>query len=604
MRILLTTTCLAALAAASPALADDTTTDVDEAVVTVARLPSTPDDAPGVRVIDADEIELRQADTAADLLATVPGLSLYQEGAYGGLASVRIRGASTDKTLVLVDSVPMNDASSPSGAYDFSALDLAEIDRVEILSGPQSSLWGSQAIGGVVAFTTRDLDGFEASAEAGSHRTLRGRMALGRSEADWAASAFVTGFRTDGISKADGFPEDDGYETWTVGAGGRRRLNGAVEVDGRIRFTRAEADQDGFPPPFFELADTADRSETDSLSGYVRARIDGPWGVEHSLSLSAYDFARESFGSFPGRYTADRQLWRWTAERDRPEDRFGFTVGAEREDVRGDASFADAELGTTSVFGVARFSPTRRVTATLGVRHDDPEGFEGETTLRASVMADVAAGFRIGGSWGQGFKTPTVSQILCDFCFAPPVALTPETADGYDLTLGWRSADRAVDVSVTAFRLEVEDQIAYVGGRYENISATRAEGVEVDLSAELGGGISVRGGYAYVDSEDLSTGLELLRQPEHSGSLSILWARGAFEGAVTARAESDQRDVVGFGTGTRDGFVVVDLAGAWDLNETVQLTARVENLFDADYQEAFGYGEPGISAFAGIRLRY
>ena len=603
MRRLLATTALAA-ALACPALAHDTTTEVDEAIVTVARLPTATPEAPGVRVVGREEIELRQADTAADVLATIPGVSLYGEGAYGGLTSVRIRGASADKTLVLVDGVPMNDPSSPSGAYDFSALDLAEIDRVEVLSGPQSSLWGSQAIGGVVSFTTREADGVRASAEVGSFATVRGRVAVGRSREDWAASAFVSGFRTDGISKADGFAEEDGFEAWTVGLGGRRRIAPGLEVDGRLRFTDTAADLDGFPPPLFLLADTGDRTESESWSGFGRARVDGPWGVAHSFSVSGWTLDRASFGSFPGRFTADRQVWRWTAARDREDERFGFVAGVEHEAVRGDASFADAELATTSAFGVLRFSPSGRVTATLGLRHDDPDRFEGETTLRAAVMADVGGGFRIGASYGQGFKTPTISQILCDFCFAPAVPLTPETADGWDATVGWRSGDGRFDLSVTAFRLEVEDQIAYVGGRYENISRTSAEGVEVDLSGELGGGFGFRAGYAHVDAVDESTGLPLLRQPEHSGSASLFWRGERLEGALTVRAESEQLDVVGFGTGERDGFVVVDLAGAWDFTERVQLTGRIENLFDADYQESFGYGEPGVAAFVGVRLRY
>lgn len=595
-----------AILAAGPALAGEAT-PVDEVIVTVARLPTTPADAPGLRVISSAQIEAMQATFATDVLTTVPGVSLYSEGAFGGLTSVRIRGASTDKTLVLIDGVPMNDPATPSGAYDFSSLDLAQVDRIEVLSGPQGSLWGSAAIGGVISFTSREAQGLSAGIEGGSFATLRGFASIGTRDADRAVSAFVSSFRADGISQADaadGAVEDDGFETWTAGLAGRVRVARAVELDGRFRYTAAEVETDGFPAPFYLLADTADRAETKTWSGFGRARIDGPWGVAHSLSLSLHDIERESFGSFPGVFTAERQVWRWTAEHDRADDPWGLVGGVEHERIRGDASFTDARLATTSVFAVGRFSPTDRLSATLGLRHDAPDDFDGETTVRVSVMADLGAGFRATASFGQGFKTPTISQIVCDFCYTPAVALTPETAEGWDATLGWRSPDRRFEASLTAYRLDVTDQISYVAGHYENIASTSTDGIEADLRAELGAGFSLKAGYAFTDAVDNSTGLRLLRAPEHTGSVSLFWTEGRFDAALTVRAESQQSDIVGFGTGERPGFATADLAAGLELTERVKLTARIENLGDAHYQEAAGYGQPGLSGYVGIRLRY
>jgi len=600
------TACLAALAAAAPAFAQDPV-EVESAIIEVARLPTTPADAPGLRIVDEAEIEALQATVAADILTIVPGLSLYSEGAFGGITSVRIRGASTDKTLVLVDGVPMNDPASPSGAYDFSSLDLAHVRRVEILSGPQGSLWGSAAIGGVINFTTRDPVGLEAGLEGGSFSTLRAQASAGISEPDHAVSAYVSAFRTDGISQADaadGNTEADGFETVTVGVAARARPAPRVELEGRVRHTDSEVDLDGFPPPLFLLDDTADRSESRTWSGFVRARVEGVLGLDHTLSISLYDTEREGFGAFPGVFTAERRLWRYTAEHDRSGDRWGLIGGIEHERSRGDASFTDAVVETTALFGVARFDVAEAVRATVGLRHDAPRDFDAETTLRLALAADLGAGFRATASWGQGFKTPTVSQIVCDFCFTPAAPLSPETAEGWDITLGWRSPDRRVQASLTWFRLDVADQIAYVGGHYENIDSTSADGIEADLEAELGGGFRLKAGYAWTDAVDNSTGLELLRAPAHSGSATLFWERGLWDAALTVRAESDQRDVAGFGAATRDGFVTADLAVGYDLNRRVRLTARIENLTDAHYQEAFGYGQPGLSGYVGVRLRY
>lgn len=596
--------CLAASAAS--AAVEEAVTPVDEVVVTAARLPTTPVDAPGIHVVETAEIEAGGAVFAADVLNTIPGVSLYSEGAFGGQTSVRLRGASADKTLVLIDGVPVNDPSSPSGAYDFSSLMLADVERVEVLSGPQSSLWGSSAIGGVVALTTRELDGAAVDLEAGSFDTLRGRLAVGTADETRAVSASITGLRTDGISKADaadGNPEEDGFETWTASLAGRVRLADGLTADARVRYTDSRIDLDGYPAPAFLLDDTGDRSESRTWSGYGRLRAEAA-GVRHSLSLNLYDIERVSYGGFASTFTGDRQAWRYVAERDRPSDRWGFTGGIEHEAIRGDASFADAELSTTSAFAVVRFTPSDRLTTTLGVRHDAPDDFDGETTFRAALAADLGHGFRAGASFGQGFKTPTISQILCDFCFAPAVPLTPESAEGWDVTLGWRAADDRLEASLTAFRLDVTDQIAYVGGRYENISRTTADGLEVEAEARLDGGFSLRAGYTFTDAVDRSTGLRLLRVPEHAGSLSAAWEGERARAAVTLRGESEQTDVDGFGTGVRDGFVTVDLAGGYRLTSQVELTGRIENLFDAHYQEVLGYGEPGLAGYVGVRLRY
>ena len=182
---------------------DDT---LPEVVVTATRLPAIVADTPGARVIDRATLDQRGAVFAADILGDVPGLSVVRSGAFGGVAQVRMRGAAPGKTLVLIDGVPVNDPAEINGAFDFSGLELSDIERIEVLSGPQSSLWGSDAIGGVIAFTTRELDGIAAEAEAGSFDTARGRLAAGVSTGRYGFGAWVSHFDTDGISAADALP--------------------------------------------------------------------------------------------------------------------------------------------------------------------------------------------------------------------------------------------------------------------------------------------------------------------------------------------------------------------------------------------------------------
>lgn len=603
--ILLSTAAIAA-AFAAPAFAEDAT-QLDEVIVTATRIPSIVADTPGARVIDGKTIEQRGAIFAADILADVPGLSVTRSGAFGGVAQVRMRGATPGKTLVLVDGAPVNDAAEPNGAYDFSSFELADIARIEVLSGPQSSLWGSDAIGGVISFTTQEIDGLRAEAEAGSFHTVRGRVSAGVANETYAFSAYASRFDTDGISaadEADGNTEADGFRSMTLGAKGRYVLSDAVKVDGSVRWNKSKADIDGFPAPSFTLADTADTQESEQWSGFGRVTAKA-FGLTHQFSVSASDLDRSSVsGGFGSTFTGDRQAYRWQANGQAQDIDYAF--GVERNETSAALSSGlSRDLSITSVFGVAQYD-VGALNLTGGLRYDDTDDFGSKTTGRVSAAYDLAGGFILSGAYGTGFKSPTVSQAVCDFCFAsrPYPKLKPETADSVEIALGWASADGQFDGRATLYRLNVEDQITYSAGRYINVAKTRSDGFELEGRALLGGGFELTLAYAWTDATDRTTGARLLRVPEHAGSATLGWTGDRLSGALTVRAEGDQDDSGGFSTVARDGFVTANLNAAYELTDQVTLTARIENLGDEHYQQVFGYGEPGRSGYVGIRLRY
>lgn len=608
-RALLLTTAAAVLLplSAHAGAPDDPADPLDDVVVTATRLPAIAQETPGARALDRNAIERRGAAFAADILADVPGLSVVRSGAFGGVAQVRIRGAGPGKTLVLVDGAPVNDPAEVNGAFDFGGFDLADIERIEVLSGPQSSLWGSDAIGGVIAFTTRETDGVALDLEAGSFDTRRGRLAVGTVGQDRALGAWVSQVASHGVSAADardGNGERDGMTSTTVGAKGRYAVSPALSVDGSVRWTDAEVDLDGYPAPAYVLADTGDSQASEQWSGFGRLRA-AAFGLDHQFSLSAFELSRETRSDFPSVFDASRRLWRWQAEgRGRG---VAFVVGAEREDTDGRLSTGlTGELGTTSAFVTGRVDPTSRFSLTGALRHDATDDFGSRTTGRLSAALDAGAGVVLSAAWGTGFKAPSISQAVCDYCFAPPPwpELVPETARGWETAIGWRSADRRLEGRATLYRLQVEDQISYVAGRYVNIAETAADGVELEGRARLAGGFDLTLAYAWTDARDETTGARLLRVPEHAGSATLGWSGDRLSAAVTVRAESDQDDSDGFAPATRDAFVVANLSGSYVLTEQVTLTARIENLADEGYQQVFGYGEPGRSGYVGLRLRY
>lgn len=608
--LLLVTAAAVFLPQAAHASPDDDGPDpLDEVVVTATRLPAIVADTPGARVINRETIDRRGAVFAADILSDVPGLSVVRSGAFGGVAQVRMRGASPGKTLVLIDGVPVNDPAEVNGAFDFSGLELWDIERIEVLSGPQSSLWGSDAIGGVIAFTTRELDGLALEAEAGSFDTARGRLAAGVSTDRYGFGAWVSRFDTDGISAADaadGNPEADGFTSTTAGVRGRYAFTGAVAVDGAARWTDSDAELDGYPAPAFVLADTADSQSSEQWSGFGRLRLDA-LGLSHQFSVSASHIARETVSAFPSAFEADRRAYRWQADGEAAG--VAFVLGAEREESEGSLSTGLTEsLGVTSAFATARIEPMDRLSISGALRFDDTDDFGSKTTGRVSAAFDAGGGVTLSAAYGTGFKAPSISQAVCDFCFSsqPFPVLRPETAAGYEGAIGWASADGRFEGRATAYRLEVEDQITYVfdpatfDSYYVNVAETATDGVELEGRARLGGGFDLSLAWAWTDARDGTTGARLLRVPEQAGSATLGWTGERVSAALTVRGESDQDDA----GGVREAFVVASLNGSYALTETVTLTARIENLTDERYQQVFGYGEPGRSGYVGIRLRY
>ena len=588
--------------------ADDPDEALPEVVVTATRLPAIVADTPGARVIDRETIDRRGAVFAADILTDVPGLSVVRSGAFGGVAQVRMRGAAPGKTLVLIDGVPVNDPAEINGAFDFAGLELSDIARIEVLSGPQSSLWGSDAIGGVIAFTTRELDGLAAEAEAGSFDTVRGRLAAGTSTDRYGFGAWLSHFDTDGISAADaadGATEADGFTSTTAGARGRYAFDGGASVDGSLRWTDSEADLDGYPAPAFVLADTDDRQDSEQWSGFGRLRLNA-LGLAHQFSVSASDIARETVSAFPSAFEAERRAYRWQADGEAAG--VAFVLGAEREETEGSLSTGLTEaLGTSSAFATARIEPTGRLSLTGALRFDDTD-FGSKTTGRVSAAFEAGAGVTLSAAWGTGFKAPSISQAVCDFCFSaqPFPVLRPETAAGYEAAIGWTSADGRIEGRATAYRLEVEDQITYVfdpatfDSYYVNVAETATDGVELEGRARLGGGFDLSLAWAWTDARDETTGARLLRVPEQAGSATLGWSGERLSAALTVRGESDQDDA----GGVREAFVTANLNGSYAVTDSVSLTARIENLADERYQQVFGYGEPGRSGYVGVRLRY
>jgi vitamin B12 transporter len=580
----------------------------DTVVIDATRLGQTEVEAgTAISIIEGEDLSRRALSQAADALAIAPGVTVSQSGAFGGIAYARIRGNNAVQTLVLVDGVPVNDVASPGGGYDFATLDLADVDRIEVLRGPQSTLWGSDAIGGVISIVTRAPGpglGWRGFMEAGSFATLRagGSISGGGDRADGRLSAVWNS--SEGISTADeqnGNTEKDGFDSFSISGRGGVNLSSTVRLDGTLRWVNAEFDFDGFPPPLFELADTSDRTQSEDLSGSANltaetfgGRLTNVLQITHaSLDRSNYDDAlltSENKGERTGyRYAGDATL----AVGNR------LVFGAEREESKANGEEAEAN----GVFALYEWQPVSTVTLTGGIRYDDDDRYGSETTGRAAASWNVADSVRLRATWGQGFKAPTIFQstFICGFCglTEPNSNLKAETSEAYDVGIDFALGN--IDVSLTAFDQETENLIdfSFTEG-FANIALAKSRGVEVEIAAPLTSWLEVRAAYAYIDAED-GDGEELPRVPEQSGDAELIFTpQGPFSASIAVRHNGDQSD--GFGPRV-PAWTRTDLAATWRLSRQAELYGRIENLFDEDYQSVGGYGTPGVSGLVGIRVR-
>jgi vitamin B12 transporter len=511
----------------------------------------------------------------------------------------------------------MNDPSDPNGAYDISSLDLSDVQRIEVLEGPQSSLWGSAAIGGVISLTTEELNGWRARGEGGSLNSFDGSAAFGRRAQDdtWAFGASIFGDRSDGVAKADGIGPRNAYWSASGGAWGRVTPADWLTLDAHLRYQRSYAAIDGYDANTFAFGYTPQYYRTEGWSGIARAIVQAPLGFTDTVSYGVYDLRRtddytgQPFSS--SRYTARTQDWRFTAERGTADDPWGVEFGAERQNTHGLLSTGENEgLGDTSGFAVLRFRPLEPLTISASARYDAPDNFAGSATGHVAAVLKLPAGFQLEGAWGQGFKTPTISEIACDFCFpgGPSLNLRPEHAQGWDGALAWASDDHRLTARLTGYRLAVNDQIAFSPSfpfRYVNLSHTRSTGLEAQASADLGGGFTLSAEYAYTDAIDVDARTQLLRVPRNAGSATLGWTGGRWTASFTLRGEGPDADEnpSTFAPQRRPGFVTADAAASYALTPSLDLTARVTDLSNKRYEEVLGYGEPRQMFFIGLRAK-
>lgn len=593
-----------------------------------------------VSVIDRVALDRLQSVPAVDVLRTVPGVSFSRNGGVGSVTSVRIRGAEADQTVTLIDGVKVNDPSSPGGGFNFANLLTGGIERIEVLRGPQSTLYGSQAIGGVIAITTRDGQGplqMEVAAETGdlATRQVRAHASAGRGRARWAVSAGR--FQSDGISAFDqalGGREADSYENTGVTGRLSLDLHAGFGVDARFSWTSADAGIDGFPAPSFSFADTLERSKTDEVTASLGVTFTGRDNrFRGRLGLNTARIDRRNTDpvvtpeiTFDARGLTDRLDGQFTFDATPALQLIaGMEVETAEYRTRSPSVFDPAPPASTAsntlhaVFLQAQATPVQGLTATLGVRASDNDRFGTALNLRATLAWALNGGDTIvRASVGDGFKAPTLFQLFSDF---GNIRLRPEEATAMDASIEQHLFGGRLNVSATVFSRDTVNQIDFAScfassnaacanrpfGVYDNIARARAEGVELTAEARLWRGFHLAANLTDMRAQNLSPGpgqgRSLPRRADRILNLDLGYRWQA--GHDLSVSVSDTGDSFDNAANTRrlDGYTLVTARGELRLNPRLSLFARIENATDAAYQTVSFYGSPGRQAFVGVRAR-
>ncbi|WP_298916549.1 TonB-dependent receptor [uncultured Algimonas sp.] len=588
--------------------------DTDEVVVSATRLGALDADELTIAssVLTETEIEARGQQYVSDLLRSMPGIAISASGSRGNLTQIRVRGAEANHVVVIIDGVEV--ANPSDGGFDLSGLRAQDIVRIEVLRGEQSALYGSDAVAGVINVVTRagnTAERWQASVEGGSRGTLEGQASAVIPIGTAALSVNGNAFRTDGFDISGLGGEKDGSTSETINVGLNAVRFGGARFDAKFAHSNVNADFDSGSP----LRDTSDTLEagTTTARGDVRFKTGV---IDHKIGLGHLERRTDTKSpTGTSRSVGERTTASWAAGLTRETDKFTLLGEFERETYSNSPNSVDpdgkAENDTAAI--AAEYRRTLGpATLTASGRYDSNDLFDDAVTWRLGAAYDFSWEGRLRGSVGTGIKNPTLIELFGFFPasnFIGNPDLDPEKSIG--VNVGYQQTIGAFEGSVDLFYSELQDEID--GFVFNGVSSVRnlerdstRQGVELEASYTLGT-VRLSGSATFLDSDQGD--VEEQRRPDMLASATIDWDAtdrlrlSAYADHTGSQLDSD------FSTFpaprvTLDAFTLVGARAAYAVGDHATVSLRGENLFDADYQEVFGYASPGRAVFAGLALDF
>jgi vitamin B12 transporter len=609
--------------------------ELQRVVITATRIP-TPimDVASSITVVTAADIEARQERTFADVLKDIPGLNVVQTGGAGGETSVFMRGTNSNHTKVLIDGIDVSDPSNATGAFDFGRLLTQDIERVEVLRGPQSGLYGSDAVGGVINIITRSGSGpaqFNGVLEGGTFDTFNqaGTVSGSRDALHYSASASHFHAGETPVTPPElllpGEARNDDYDdNLTLSTKLGYDLTQDFDVGLVARYTDIKIHTtgedyltvfpySGYPAPAQTTA--ASDEYAARLSAHLRS-FDGV--LEQTLGL-AYTHDRTDTvapQTAPALNIGERRKVDWQGDIKAAAGET-LVVGAEYERARVDQPIT-ADVHVASGYAELQSHVGRQWSSALNVRYDDNSRFGSKATWRfAPEWVFPEAGTKLHASIGTGFKAPTLSELYQSFpaflFFANP-NLKPESSTGWDAGIEQDLVPNVLRFGVTYYHNRIHELITGVvdpsvpfATTWANVGRATTDGIESFIAYQPLSELTLRVDYTYTEAEDDVAHQPLLRRPKHRGTFLATWQpTHGWQWNLDVLSVSDWVDVSrdGLTSGlVAPGYTTVNLATSYDLTPRVALFARIDNLLDRHYENPLGFLQPSIGAYAGVRVR-
>jgi vitamin B12 transporter len=577
-----------------------------------------------VTVITEEQIRREQRRTLPDLLATVPGLNVVQTGGPGGQTSIFMRGMNADHVKVLIDGVDVGDPTAPRRVFDFGPMMTDDIERVEILRGPQSGLYGSDAMGGVISITTKKGSGpakWTAAAEGGSFGTFNQstQVSGGTDNTNYAftfghnrvASTPVTPLN---LLAPGEKRNNDFYDNYTYSGKYGADVNDifSFKLSGRYADTHLRLTNDDFNafPNVFPNTE-----QSPYISRQFNGNAEGQWKLwdgrfNNRVGFSYLDVARRTMdpGAAWQLFDGTRTKAYWNSDLAISTSQ-KLLMGVEREEERANTStFGRGSNGDTGAYAELQSAITDRFFVASNIRHDESDTFGGHNTWRiAPAFLIPETGTKLKASYGTGFHAPSLSQLFDPLSGNPN--LKPEQSQGYDYGFEQSLLQKRLQFGVTWFHNDIKDLITFGPAptfTNENIGSAKTHGYEAFVSAQVTDQFQIRAAYTRTIAIDADTGVELNRRPKDKTSVSAVYKpTDKLTLSATALWVSGWFDFDRFGLfppALSDPYHVINLAANYAVNEHVTVFGRIDNLLDEHYQNPVGFEKPGFGIYGGVRV--
>ncbi len=615
---------------------DSIKTTLNEIVISATKT-ETPYFAIGssISIITTEMIQKYQIKTVTDALRIIPGITITQQGGPGKMTYAYIRGTNSNHTLVVLDGVTMNDASSPSNAFDLSELNTNDISRIEVIKGPQSTLYGSDAIAGVINIITKkgsSKPSYSFEGETGANKYYRGNLYTSGVIGNLSYSINASQSASDGISAASseyGNTEKDGFSNTTFSSNLFYTLNPEFKIGLLYKFGKSKSDLDqnekyGDDPNFtYRLEDHLWKLnlEGTSFNGIWEQSLSASYIKRFSQNLDLTDQVHPSLSS-DAFNNANRFKIDWQNNlRFLPNNL--ITIGFEHEVESANTSylstsewgpfdsiFPNQSLRNSGLYIQDQFNLNNSFFSTVGLRYDTNEKFGNVYTFRIAPCYYIkSTQTRFKATYGTGFKAPSLFYLF-DPMFGNP-NLQPEKSKGWDIGIEQFFENNNISIGLTYFGIELEDMFGF-DANYKTINIDKASsnGFEFLGSVRLFPSLVLNGNYTFTQTKNESVGSadfgeKLLRRPKHQFSLYSNYQVNQELGINFIIKYIGERDDKDFGAYpaqrvTLSDYTLVDFSAQYNLFSNVTLKARMENLFDKRYEEVLYYGTLGRSLYIGL----